>query len=145
MVTVRDILTEKGQHVTTISPQATVHTAVVLMNDHKIGSLLVMEDGRLIGLIGERDILIGIVAEQRDASRTPVEEVMNRDVICCRPHTTLEEARSAMKHRRVRHLPVMDDEGQVVGLVSIGDLNAYQVNYQEKTIYLLQEYIHGYV
>jgi CBS-domain-containing membrane protein len=67
---------------------------------------------------------------------------MTRDVVCCRPHTELEEARSVMKHRRVRHLPVMADDGSVLGLISIGDLNAHQVDFQERTIYLLQEYIH---
>lgn len=145
MVNIRDILAEKGRHLITISPQATVHTAATLMNDHKIGSLLVMEDNRLIGIFTERDILRRVVAEQRDAAATRVEEVMTQDVVCCRQHTSLEEARSVMKNRRVRHIPVMAEDGAVVGLISIGDLNAYQANHQERTIYLLQEYIHGYV
>ena len=143
MTTVNDILAGKGRHLNTISAQASVFDAAILMNEHKIGSLLVMEEGRLIGILTERDILEGIVADQRDARATRVEEVMTRDVVCCRPHTDMEEARSVMKHRRIRHLPVLSEDGEVVGLISIGDLNAYQVDCQERTIYLLQEYIHG--
>jgi CBS-domain-containing membrane protein len=68
---------------------------------------------------------------------------MTRDLVCCRPHTEMEEARSVMKHRRIRHLPVLSEDDHVVGVISIGDLNAYQADTQERTIYLLQEYIHG--
>jgi CBS domain-containing protein len=143
MITVTDILAGKGRHLNTISAQASVFDAAIMMNEHKIGSLLVLEDGRLIGILTERDILQGIVADQRDACATQVGEVMTRDVVCCRLHTDMEEARSVMKHRRIRHLPVLTEDGEVVGLISIGDLNAYQVDSHERTIYLLQEYIHG--
>jgi CBS domain-containing protein len=144
MAKVSDILSGKGPHLVTISSQATVLTAATVMNDNKVGSLLVLEDGRLAGMLTERDILERIVAEQRDPQTTRVVEVMTSDVICCRPHTDLEEARSVMKNRRIRHLPVVEeDEGGVIGVISIGDLNAFQVNHQERTIYLLKEYIHG--
>ena len=143
MASVNDILAGKGRHLINVSPQATVYSAAVIMNERKIGSLLVMEDGHLAGILTERDILVRVVAEQRDANTISVGEVMTRDVVCCRPHTDVEEAKSVMKHRRIRHLPVMADEGEVVGMISIGDLNAYQVDYQERTIYQLQEYIHG--
>jgi CBS domain-containing protein len=143
MTTVNDILAGKGRHLNTISAQASVLDAAILMNEHKIGSLLVLDNGRLIGILTERDILVGVVAEQREPSATNVGEVMTRDVVCCRLHTDMEEARSVMKHRRIRHLPVLNSEDEVVGLISIGDLNAYQADSQERTIYLLQEYIHG--
>ena len=143
MATVSEILAGKGLHLVTISPRATVFAAAVLMNEHKIGSVMVMDDGRLVGILTERDILRRVVADQRDANVTPVSDVMTADVICCRPHTEMEEAKSVMKHRRIRHLPVLTDDDAVVGMISIGDLNAYQVDYQERTIYQLQEYIHG--
>ena len=143
MARVSDILADKGRQMVTISPEATALTAAALMNDQKIGSLLVLNDGRLIGMLTERDVLKRIVAEQRDPNSTRVAEVMTSDVICCRPHTEIEEARSVMKHRRIRHLPVVEDEGVVIGLISIGDLNAHHVDCQERTICLLQEYIHG--
>ena len=143
MATVSDILAGKGLHLITISPSATVYAAAVVMNENKTGSVLVMEDHRLVGILTERDILRRVVADQRDANVTPVNEVMTSDVICCRPHTELEEAKSVMKHRRIRHLPVLTDDDTVLAMISIGDLNAYQVDYQERTIYQLQEYIHG--
>src|SRR6266511_5617030 len=136
MATVSDILAGKGRHLITVSAHASVYHAAIAMNEQKIGSLLVLEEGRLVGILTERDILERVVADQRDAHATPVEEVMTRDVVCCRPHTDVEEARSVMKHRRVRHLPVVAEEGDVVGILSIGELNAYQVDYQERTIYL---------
>lgn len=143
MATVSDILAGKGLHLITVSPAATVFAAAVLMNENKTGSVMVMDDGRLVGILTERDILRRVVADQRDANVTPVNEVMTSDVICCRPHTELEEAKSVMKHRRIRHLPVLSDDDTVLAMISIGDLNAYQVDYQERTIYQLQEYIHG--
>src|SRR3989442_15189223 len=109
MATVNDILAAKGGHLNTISPHASVYDAAVLMNEHKIGSLLVMEEGRLIGIFTERDILRRIVAEQRDPAATHIGEVMTSDVACCRPHTDLEEARSVMKNRRIRHLPGLSE------------------------------------
>ena len=142
MSTVSDILAGKGMHISTVSAEASVFSAAILMNEHKIGSLLVLEDGQLVGILTERDILAQVVAEQRDANTTLVGDVMTRDVVCCRPHTEMEEARSVMKHRRIRHLPVVADDGTVVGLISIGDLNAFHCDHQERTIYLLQGYIH---
>jgi CBS domain-containing protein len=143
MASVSDILAGKGRRLITVPPDATVYSAAVIMNECKIGSLLVMEGGRLVGILTERDILMRVVADQRDANVTDVGDVMTRDVVCCRMHTDLEEAKSVFKHRRIRHLPVLTEEGKVVGLISIGDLNAYQVDEQERTIFQLQEYIHG--
>ena len=70
---------------------------------------------------------------------------MTSEVVCCRPETSLEEARGSMMNRRIRHLPVVDDQENMVGLISIGDLNAYDGFAQEQTIYLLQEYLYGRV
>ena len=143
MATVRDILANKGRHLNSIGADATVFEAAVLMNEQRICSLLVLEEARLIGILTERDILQRVVAQQRDANQTSVGTVMTRDVIYCRLHTDVEEVRGIMRDRRVRHLPVMTEEGEVVGLISIGDLNAYQLQYHEQTIYHLQEYISG--
>ena len=143
MATVADILTRKGTQVLTIGPQATVVDAAVLMNEHKVGSLVVTEEGRVVGMFTERDVLRRVVGERRDPSQTRVGEVMTAEVFCCTPETTLEEARGAMKNRRIRHLPLVDGDNRLHGLVSIGDLNAYQADGQEQTIYLLHEYIYG--
>ncbi len=145
MATVRDILAIKGASVLSIGPAASALDAAMLMNDHKIGSLVVMDGGQVVGMFTERDILRRIVAECRDPRQTPVHEVMTTEVVCCRLHTPLEEARGVMKNRRIRHLPVVDDDRRLLGMVSIGDLNAYEAHDHEVTIHVLEEYIHGRV
>jgi CBS domain-containing protein len=145
MATIRDILHVKGSHVQTIGPDATILDAAVLMHEHDIGSLLVMSGGRLVGIITERDLIQRVVSQRRDPAETFVHAVMMDEVPCCRPETTVDEARGVMKNRRVRHLPVLDDDQQLVGLVSIGDLNAFLSHDQEVTIHILNEYIYGRV
>jgi CBS domain-containing protein len=143
MATVHDILLRKGTHIETIAPTATVFEAALLMNEKRIGALLVLDLGRLVGIITERDILQRVVAQRRDAAETLVEEVMTTEVACCQENTSLEEARGVMKNRRIRHLPVVDAQERLVAMISIGDLNAYQTTAQEQTIHLLHEYIYG--
>jgi CBS domain-containing protein len=143
MPTAKDILAIKGTRVASTHPEATVYEAALLMNEEKIGSLAVLDQDQLVGLFTERDILQRVVGQQRDAAHTLVHEVMTTEIVCCQLHTSLDEARGVMKNRRIRHLPVMDDDGNLLGLISIGDLNAYQANSHEQTIYLLEQYIHG--
>lgn len=145
MASALDILTQKGRNVLTISPAATVLKAAQTMNDFKVGCLLVVEDDRILGILSERDILTRVVSLRRDPATTAVEDVMTTDVVCCQERTALDEARGVMKNRRIRHLPVVNEEGNLIGLISIGDLNAFQSNTQEKTIHMLHEYIYGYV
>ena len=146
MATLRDILARKGSHVFTIGPEATVMDAATLMNEHKVGALVVIDDGRgVIGMFTERDVLRRVVGEQRDPLTTHVADVMTTEVACATPATTIEEARGAMKNRRIRHLPLVDDDRRLMGLISIGDLNAYETSDHEYTIYMLQEYLYGRV
>ena len=143
VATVKNILADKGGHVWSVGPGATVLDAALLMNEHKIGALLVMEGGQLAGIFTERDVLRRVVGEARNPASTPVADVMSREVICCSPEMTLEEARGVMKNRRIRHLPVMEGDDHLLGLVSIGDLNAHQEHAQERHIHLLNEYLYG--
>lgn len=145
MATVKDLLAVKGTHVLSIGPEATVLDAALLMNDHKVGSLLVMSGAQLLGIITERDILQRVVVSRRDPAQTAVHEVMTAELVCCQPHTSLEEARGVLKNRRIRHLPVVDDDRRLCGLVSIGDLNAHETHDHEWTIHVLHEYIYGRV
>lgn len=145
MAVVRDLVAVKGSHVMSIGRQATVLDAAVLMNDFKIGALVVIECARVVGIITERDILSRVVAARRDPVEVLVDEVMTRDIVVCGPDSEVEEASLLMKERRVRHLPVIDAEGGMVGLISIGDVNAFHTESQEKTIYHLHEYIYGRV
>ncbi|MGH7223779.1 MAG: CBS domain-containing protein, partial [Gemmataceae bacterium] len=136
MATVRDILSKKGSQIWSLDGEATVLHAAQFMAEHKIGALLVLDDGRIVGMFSERDILRRVVAEGRDPTHTRVGEVMTVEVACCTPDTSLEEARGAMKNRRIRHLPVVDADERLLGVISIGDLNAFQVAHQEQTIFL---------
>jgi CBS domain-containing protein len=143
MTTVMALLAVKGSHVLTIGKDATVLDAALLMNEHKVGALVVTTGDDIAGMFTERDVLRRVVGEQRDPVRTRVEEVMTADVFCCTPETTIEEARGAMKNRRIRHLPVVDGHRRLCGLISIGDLNAHQMTSQEHTIHLMHEYLYG--
>ncbi len=143
MPSVKEILAIKGCKVFTVHLDASALEAAQLMNEHKIGALLVMDQDRIVGMFTERDVLRRIVAEERSPSRTRVAEVMTTEVVCCTPQTRLDEARAAMKNRRIRHLPVRDGDGGLLGMISIGDLNAYEAHSQEVTIHILEEYIHG--
>jgi len=138
---VRDLLQRKGTEVHTIGPEASVLRAAVVMNEHRVGALVVVEEGRVVGMFSERDVLSRVVAEQRDPARTSVAEVMTAEVVCCSPETSTDEARGAMRDRRIRHLPVADAEGRLLGLISIGDLNAELQADQEQTLFFLREYI----
>jgi CBS domain-containing protein len=145
MSTVKEILTRKGSQVFTVSPGATVMEAACLMNEHKIGALVVIDQGAVVGMFTERDVLRRVVGERRDPDRTRVADVMTTEIVCCTPETSIEEARVAMKERRVRHLPLVDEQRQLHGLISIGDLNAHEAFSHEQTIYQLQEYLYGRV
>src|SRR5437763_10526807 len=124
MATVSEILALKGSQVFSVGPDATALDAATLMNDHKIGSLLVMDGGSVIGIITERDLMRRVLVERRDPTQALVRDVMTSEIVCCQPHTSLDEARSVLKNRRIRHLPVLDDCQQLLGVISIGDLNA---------------------
>jgi CBS domain-containing protein len=139
----QDILAVKGPHVYLVSPKASVLDAALLMNEHKIGSLVVCEGKQVRGIFTERDILTRVVAQQRDPVQTPVYDVMSTEVACATPHTTIDEARGVMKNRRLRHLPVVNEDGELCGLISIGDLNAHDNNSKEQTIHFLEMYISG--
>lgn len=145
MATVHDLLAVKGTQVQSIGPDATVFEAAERMNGHRIGSLVVLDEGMPTGIITERDILQRVVAMRRDPDETRVADVMTRELICCQPHTTVEEARGVMKNRRIRHMPVVQESGKLLGLISIGDLNAHDSNHKELTIHLLEAYIAGQV
>jgi len=143
MARIRELLGRKGTRVLTTNPAVTVQQAIGVMNEHRVGALVVVRDDRVIGIFTERDVLRRVVGERRDPTETPVGEVMTSEVVCCSPETTTDEARGAMRDRRIRHLPVATEDGRLVGLVSIGDLNAELQAVHEQTLFLLHEYIGG--
>ena len=145
MPTVADVLASKGaSRVHTSPPSATVLEAVEKMNQLKIACLLVMEDGQILGIFTERDVLQRVVGQMLRPSNTPICDVMTRDVVCVEPSTDLDDVSTLMKERRVRHLPVCDD-GRVMGMISIGDVNAMHASHQQAALHYLNEYVYGRV
>ena len=144
MKTVAEILKEKGdQTVHSIGPDASVLDAVALMAQKNIGALLVMEGRRIVGVLSERDYARKVVLMARSSKDTPLREIMTSSVICVRPSQSSEECMAVMTENRVRHLPVLDEQGQLVGLISIGDLVKGIISEQKFIIEQLQHYITG--
>ncbi|MBU1360308.1 MAG: CBS domain-containing protein [Gammaproteobacteria bacterium] len=143
MTTVADILKAKGDMaVHAIAPSATVFEAVQLMAQKNIGALLVMEEGRVVGMLSERDYARKIVLMARSSKDTLLRDIMSSTVFFVQPHHTTEECMALMTENRIRHLPVMDD-GKVIGLISIGDLVKGIISEQQFIIAQLEQYISG--
>jgi CBS domain-containing protein len=138
-----DILRQKQALVRTIAPGASVLAAIKHMNEHHVGALLVSEAAKLVGIFTERDVLTRVAAMEKDLQKTTVGEVMTTEVIVCRAETELDEISQLMKDRRIRHVPIQKQDGDILGMVSIGDINAYHVSRQQATIESLSDYICG--
>ncbi len=139
--TVESILKGKKSVVWSISPEATVYEALVIMADKEIGSLLVMSDGLLVGLISERDYSRKIALMGRSSKETAVSEVMS-ETVTVTPRETVSACMELMTDHRRRHLPVVDGD-RVIGVLSIGDLVNWIVKSHEQTIQQLHGYIAG--
>jgi CBS domain-containing protein len=138
---VSDILDEKGRDVLSIEGEATVFDAIKRMVEANVGSLLVFEDAKLAGIVTERDYLRRVALEGRTEKETPVRDIMSAPLVYVTPETTLEECMAVMTERRIRHLPVMGGDRDVLGVVSIGDLVKYRSRQQDVQIRLLTDYI----
>ncbi len=142
MTTVGDILSRKPGKTHWTWPFATVLEATKQMNDCRIGSLLVLDDAQsVVGILTERDLLTRVIAAEKDPRTTKVAEVMTRDVLYCTPDTQMEELRTIMKERRIRHVPVRNENHKLMGLISMGDLNAFESESLNFTLSALHDYI----
>ncbi|MFO0872792.1 MAG: CBS domain-containing protein [Phycisphaerales bacterium] len=140
MATAEQLVTIKGGAVAQLPPGATALAAAQLMCDRRIGSVLVVDEGRIVGIFTERDVLGRIVGARRDPARTALHEVMSAPVACAAPYTTLDELRLAMRERRIRHIPVVDID-RLLGIISIGDLNRAEQQVHERTIAYLEQFV----
>ncbi len=140
MATVKDILSKKGTSVVALNAEDSVLDAARVMNEKGIGGLVVTDGGVMVGVFTERDILRRVVTEQRDPAATPLRDVMTSPVVYCPPDAKLEDLTALMTEKRIRHLPVMDDD-ELCGIITTGDILAHAVNEQAYTI----EYLHKYV
>ena len=143
MSTAKDVLSrKKAQGVITVLPDCSVRDACRVMRDRRIGALLVAEGGTLQGIFTERDVLNLVVAEERNPATMNVAEVMTRKVLVVRSDRSLEEIEAIMRQERVRHVPVVDETG-LIGMISIGDVNAFNADENHQTVEYLTQYIQG--
>lgn len=136
------ILDRKGSNVYSVSPSVTVCDAVAEMNRQRVGSVLVLEGGRLVGIFTERDVLRRVVGAGVDPRTTKIAEVMTRDVITITPETTIEETMRIFTEKRCRHLPVCEND-RLVGTISIGDITRWMSDAHRFEAEHLKNYIAG--
>jgi len=142
MATARQLLDQKGRTIWSIRPDATVFDAVAKMAEKNVGSLLVMEGDRLVGIITERHYARNVVLKGKTSPTIPVRDIMETDVIVALPDQTVEECMALMSEMRVRHLPVVEEK-RPIGIVSIGDLVKSIIGDQKFMIDQLEHFIHG--
>lgn len=140
--TVYDILHNKSGNICSTSPEDTVYEAIRQMGERNIGALVVLENDEIIGVLSERDYSRKVVLQGRTSRDTKVGEIISRPAITVRSKDSIEKCMQLMTSNRIRHLPVVDDEG-LVGMISIGDLVTWVMQSQRHTIEQLQGYISG--
>lgn len=142
MKTVSQLLEGKTRTLCTITPDTRVIEALKQMAEQDIGALLVVENGRLAGILSERDYARKVILQGKSSQDTPVREIMTARVVCVQPRNTVDECMALMTDKRIRHLPVIDNE-QLVGVLSIGDLVKETISEQQFMIKQLESYIHS--
>ena len=143
---VEALIRKKGGQVWSLDPSASVYDAIAMMAEKQVGALLVMQQGKLLGIVSERDYARKVILLSRSSHDTSVSEIMTGPVLTVSLSTTVAECMRIMTEKRIRHLPVVEN-GKVVGLVSIGDLVNWMITEQQETIRQLETLItgtHGY-
>jgi len=139
---ISEILNRKGTNVWSISPEATVFEAIEMMAEKNVGAVLVTEQGKLVGIVSERDYTRKVVLRGKASKTTGVREILSSQVIHVSPNHTVEDCMRLMTDHHIRHLPVLEGE-KILGIVSIGDLVNWIISAQQTTISQLQTYITG--
>jgi CBS domain-containing protein len=121
METIRQILSKKGNQIYSVTPETTVYDTLMLMADKNIGAVLVLEEGKLVGIMSERDYARKVVLKGKFSKEIPVHEIMSSNVIFIDPDQTIINTKAVMIQKRIRHLPVMEND-KLVGIISIGDV-----------------------
>ena len=142
MTTIAQLLNTKGNQIWSVEPKATIFEALEIMSEKEIGALLVMEDGKLTGIFSERDYARKVILKGKSSKETLVGELMTKKVFYVDPQKTINDCMAMMTAKRIRHVPVIEDN-QVVGIVTIGDVVNQIISEQEVTINHLENYITG--
>jgi CBS domain-containing protein len=141
-MTVKHLLEQKGRNVWTIDPDATVLDAVAKMAKKDVGSLVVMDGEKLVGIVTERHYSRNVILKGKTSPTTLVRDIMERNVIHVRSEQSVELCMALMTEKRVRHLPVVEDT-KLIGIISIGDLLKFIISKKEFDIGQLEHYIQG--
>lgn len=140
------ILATKGREVSTIRPQETVGEAMRRMRKERIGALVISEDGRRIeGIISDRGILHAIIDQGVEVIDQPISSIMAREVVTCRPRDRVGAVMGLMTDRRIRHIPVVDGDGLLCGIISIGDVVKHRLDEVQREAEAMREYISGVI
>ena len=141
---IASILNSKGKRLWSVPPEATVFEAIQLMSEVEIGALpVISSDGKLIGMLSERDYARKVILQGRSSKETAVSEIMTSPAITADPAHSVEYCMQVMTRDRVRHLPVVVNEDEVIGIISIGDLVNWIISAHEHSIEQLKSYIAG--
>jgi len=143
MKTVKQLLQGKGSDVWSVAPTTSVFEALALMAGKNVGALLVLKAGQLVGIFSERDYARKVVLQGKTSKDTPVSEIMTSKVVYVRPEQTIEDCMALMTDKHIRHLPVLADDHQVLGVISIGDVVKAVISEQSFIIEQLENYITG--
>ena len=142
MKTVKEILQVKGYDTWSVAPDVPVYDALKLMADKNVGAVLVIDAGNLVGIMSERDYARKVILKGKSSKEIPVREIMTEKVLCMRPDQTIKECMALMTDKRVRHLPILEDD-RLIGVISIGDVVNSIISEQEYVIERLGAYIWG--
>ncbi|NIP29609.1 MAG: CBS domain-containing protein [Candidatus Dadabacteria bacterium] len=142
MESVINILKKKGNNVWTISPNKTVYQALEMLADKDIGALLVVSNGKVVGIFSERDYARKVILKGKSSINTTVGELMVKDVYYVSPSDSIDECMTIITEKRVRHLPVVEND-ELIGLISIGDIVNHVISLQKFKIEELKKYISG--
>ena len=142
MKSVRQLLQAKGRDIHSIAPDARVFDALKLMADKDVGALLVLDNDKLAGILSERDYARKMILHGKSSLDTPVRQIMTERVICVQSKNTVDECMALMTDKRIRHLPVIEND-KLVGVLSIGDLVKATISEQQFMIKQLESYIHS--
>jgi CBS domain-containing protein len=142
MITVNQLLKDKQGKVLTATPEDTLYQALKVLADNNIGALVVVKEGKVVGIFSERDFVRNAVADKKLSMDLTVKELMSTKVCYVRPAQTIKECMVLMTEKRTRHLPVIDRE-QLIGIVSIGDVLKNFIAEKDSTIHQLENYISG--
>ena len=143
MQLVKHLLARKGTEIWSIDAREPVLAAIRMMAERGVGALPVLDEGRLAGIISERDYARKVILLGRASADTPVSQIMSAPVVTVGPDEPVRRCMRIMTDRRIRHLPVVDSSGAMVGVISIGDLVSAVIEEQQETIEQLEKFIAG--